>query len=78
MREIFSLVTISVFKYPTTCTSDDMNLQELLLSFHTCVKNEQKKIIILGASDMKAGLSHMIVIICMSMYYYTLFIIVSH
>ena len=65
---------ISVFGYPT---SDDVNLQELLSSIHTCVKNEQKKNIILGASDMKAGLSHMIVIICMSIYNYTLTIIID-
>ena len=30
--------------------------------------------VITGASDMKVGLSHMIVIICMSMYYFALFI----
>ena len=33
--------------------------------------------VITGASDMKLGLSIMIVIICMSMYYFALFIVVG-
>ena len=41
------------------------------------VSHLRKTMVTTGASDPKAGLSHMIVIICMPMYYFTLFIIVD-
>ena len=49
-------------------------MPELLFFQYTHVQNNDSKFrpAFTGASDMKAGLSHMIVIICMSMYYYAL------
>ena len=46
---------------------------------YTFVQNCEYKIrlAITGGNDMKAGLGHMIVIICMSLYYYAVFIIMN-
>ena len=51
-----------------------MIMSELLFQYTHVQNNEYNiRLAITGACDIKAGLSHMVVIICMSMYLYALF-----